>query len=173
MRKSLLGAVAVGLSSSFLWCAVPNTGSESTIGVAWAASSRNKKAPGFRQEQAQVRKGRGVVERILRDPRTPPELKARAEELGRLLAERERYLTALETRRRALLAAHRSEIEELGQLRNRAREIGKSLLQARKKVLEESKADIEALLRTSAQARKITDELEQAYRQERRQRRSR
>lgn len=173
MRKLLLGAVAVGLSLSFFWCEMPNLESPSGSGVAWAASSRNKNAAGFRQEQAQVRKGQRLVARIVGDRRTPPELKARAEELGRLLAERERYLTALETRRRGFLAAHRSEIEELAQLRNRAREIRNSLIQARKEVLAESKADIEALLRTSEQAREITDALEQAYRQQRRQRRAR
>lgn len=173
MRKSLPAVVAVGLSSSFLWCGMPEIGNPSSIAVAWAASSRTKKAPGFRQEQAQVHKGRGVVARIVRDRRTPPQLKAQAEELARLLAERERYLTALETRRRAFLAAHRSEIDELAQLRNRAREIRSSLVRARKEVLDQSKAEIEALLRTSEQARRLTKALEQAYRQQRRERRSR
>jgi len=107
---------------------------------------------------------RNIARRLLEDPNTPAEVKAKAQRLADLLDQRERLETQLIGKRQDFLRAHRQELDELRQLRERAEISRQNLRSSREKAIAENLPKIQEMRRLTEEARQTAQELRQQYR---------
>lgn len=150
------------------------------LGVALAASPALAQGTGLAQrkslehgqdlsrQEAEIRRTRAVIKRIVRDRRASDEVKQQAADLEGLLGKRQEIIDRLQVRQKEFATQHQAEIAELDDLRRRARELDDRLGAARKSVLESSKEDVTTLKDVSARAADIADGLRTRYLEERR-----
>jgi len=112
-----------------------------------------------------VERARQMTRRLLDDPNTPAEVKAKARRLNGLLAERETLEDELVAKRRDFLRDHRQELDELRQLRERAEVLRQNLRSSREKAIAENLPKIQEMRRLTNEARQTAQELRQQYRQ--------
>jgi hypothetical protein len=122
-----------------------------------------------RQEQ-KIRRGQSVVRRLLRDPRTSPDVRQHATELQTALEARARAMSRLENAHKQFLARHQAELQELEDLRKRAFEVDERLNADRRATLDASANDLEDLNRNSERALELIEQLRGAQGRARRDR---
>jgi hypothetical protein len=105
-----------------------------------------------------------MARRLLDDPNTPADVKAKARRLDSLLAERETVEDELIAKRRDFLRDHRQELDELRQIRERAEVLRQNLRSSREKAIAENLPKIQEMRRLTNEARQTAQELRQQYR---------
>ena len=125
--------------------------------------------PQAREEQRhRLERGREMAQRLLENPNTPDEIKAKARRLTELLGKREGFEHNLDSKRQDFVREHGQDLTELRQLRERGEVIRQRLRLAREKVLSDSLPAIQEMRRTAQEARDIAFELRHYYQQRRR-----
>jgi hypothetical protein len=166
---------AIGLLVLAVAALVPVPGLPQTARVE-KRPSRERRVDASResaQQEQRVRRARGLLRRLLRDPRTSPEMKQQAGDLEKLLDRRNMLRATLAERYKEFVARHAAEIDELQDLHRRAQGIEERLTAARRELLQASADDIKALKEGSARAAELADALRAAQAQARRERRRR
>jgi len=114
---------------------------------------------GFRQRREEqhrrLERARHMALRLLDDPSTPDDVKAKARRLNDLLSKREGLERELDGKRQDFLRAHSQELNELRQLQERGEIIRQNLRSAREKALAESLPTIQEMRRTTQEAREV------------------
>ena len=129
---------------------------------------RPGRGPEFREEQRRrLEHARDMAQRLLDDPSTPDEIKAKARRLTELLSKRESLARDLDGKRQSFLQEHAQDVAELRQLRERGEVIRQRLRTAREQVISENLPAIQEMRRTTQDARKVAVELRGYYRQRR------
>jgi hypothetical protein len=115
--------------------------------------------------QQRIDRARTMAHRLLQDPTTPADIKAKAQRLDELLTTRERLEHDLQGKRQDFQQAHRQELEELRQLRERAETIRQNLRAAREKARAENIEKIQEMRRVTQEARETAQEIRRQYRE--------
>jgi len=120
------------------------------------------------EQQRRLQRARDMAQRLLDDPNTPKEIKAKARQLTELLDKREGLARDLDGKRQSFLQEHGQELVELRQLRERGEVIRQGLRAAREKVIAENLPAIQEMTRTTQDAHNIAGEIRNYYIQRRR-----
>lgn len=112
-----------------------------------------------------VERARQMARRLLDDPNTPADVKAKARRLDSLLTERDALENDLVAKRQGFLRNHQQELDELRQLRERAEILRQNLRSSREKAIAENLPKIQEMRRLTDEARQTAQELRQQYRQ--------
>ena len=127
---------------------------------------RPGRGPEFREERRRrLERARDMAQRLLGDPSTPDEIKAKARRLTELLGKRESLMRDLDGKRQSFLQEHGRDIDELRQLREQGEVIRQRLRAARGQVVSENLPIIQEMHRTTQDARDVAVELRGYYRQ--------
>ncbi|HJY80778.1 MAG TPA: hypothetical protein VKK81_06805 [Candidatus Binatia bacterium] len=122
--------------------------------------------PEFREEQRRrLERARDMAQRLLDNPNTPDDIKAKARQLTELLDKRENLVRDLDGKRQSFLQEHGPDIDELRQLRERGEVIRQKLRVARETVISENLPTLQEMRRTTREARDTALELRNYYRQ--------
>lgn len=122
--------------------------------------------PVAREEQRRrLERAREMAQRLLDNPSTPNEIKAKARQLTELLGKRESLARDLDGKRQSFLQEHGQDLDELRQLRERGEVIRQRLRAAREKVISDNLPTIQEMRRTTQEARNVASELRLYYRQ--------
>ena len=122
--------------------------------------------PEAREEQRRLlERAREMAQRLLDNPSTSGEIKAKARQLTDLLGKREGLARDLDGKRQSFLQEHGQDIDELRQLRERGETIRQRLRAAREKVISDNLPAIQEMRRTTQEARNVANELRFYYRQ--------
>jgi hypothetical protein len=116
------------------------------------------------QRRQRIERARQMARRLLEDPNTPADVKAKARRLDSLLTEREALENELVAKRQDFLRDHRQDLDELRQLRERAEVLRQNLRSAREKARAENLPKIQEMRRLTDEARRTAQELRQQYR---------
>lgn len=116
------------------------------------------------QRQQRIDRARAMARRLLEDPGTSAEVKAKAQRLEDLLTKRDDLERDLQGKRQDFMQAHGQELEELHQLRERAQAIRQNLRTAREKAITENLPKIQEMRRVTQEARETAQEIRQQYR---------
>jgi len=123
---------------------------------------------GFEQRREQrrqrIERARQMARRLLDDPNTPADVKAKARRLDELLTERDKLEGELVIKRQGFLHDHQPELSELRQLRERAEVLRQNLRSSREKAIAENLPKIQEMRRLTDEARQTAQELRQQYR---------
>jgi len=123
---------------------------------------------GFEQRREQrrqrIERVRNLARRILEDPNTPADTKAKARHLDELLAQRGKLEDELVATRQGFLRNHQQELDELRHLRERAEVLRQNLRSSREKAIAENLPKIQEMRRLTQEARETAQELRQQYR---------
>jgi len=119
------------------------------------------------QRRLQVRRAKEMAQRLLENPHTPAEVKAKAGQLTELLNKREGLERDLDTKRQDFLKEHGQDLDELRQLREQGERVRQRLRAARQKVISENLPAIEEMRKTTQEARNLASELRHYYGQQR------
>lgn len=111
-----------------------------------------------------IERARNMARRLLNDPNTSADVKAKARRLDSVLAERDALEDELVAKRQAFLRDHRQDLDELRQLRERAEILRQNLRSAREKTIAENLPKIQELRRLTDEARQTAQELRQQFR---------
>ncbi|MGE0821494.1 MAG: hypothetical protein AB7G75_31965 [Candidatus Binatia bacterium] len=114
--------------------------------------------------QQKIQRARNLARRLLVNPNTPADVRAKAQHLDELLTKRESLANELIAKRQQFLDAHREELEELRQLRERSERIRQNLRAAREKVLAENMPQIQEVRRLTKETRETAQDIRQQYR---------
>lgn len=106
-----------------------------------------------------------MAQRLLDNPSTPNEIKAKARQLTELLGKRESLARDLDGKRQSFLQEHGQDLDELRQLRERGEVIRQRLRAAREKVISDNLPTIQEMRRATQEARNVASELRLYYRQ--------
>lgn len=139
----------------------------------WPPQSRSRPGRGGKletreEQQRRLQRARDMVQRLLDDPHTPDEIKAKARQLTELLNKREGLARDLDGKRQSFLQEHGQELDELRQLRERGEAIRQGLRTAREKVVAENLPAIQEMTRTTQEAHNTALEIRNYYLQRRR-----
>jgi hypothetical protein len=110
-----------------------------------------------------------MARRLLADPNTPEDVRAKARQLDALLTKRENLERELDDKRRAFLQAHRQELDELRRLHERGEILRQNLRSAREKAMAENLPIIQEMRRTTEEARETAREIRRWYQDRRNQ----
>jgi hypothetical protein len=125
-----------------------------------------ERGPEFRQEQrSRLEHAQGLAQRLLDDPSTPDEIKAKARRLVELLSKREGLVRDLDSKRQSFIQEHGQDLEELRQLRERGEVVRQRLRAGREKVISDNLPAIKEMHRTTQEARDVAGDLRGYYRQ--------
>jgi hypothetical protein len=119
------------------------------------------------QRRRQVEQAREMAQRLLENPNTPDEVKAKARQLTELLNKREGIERDLDTKRQDFIREHGQDLDELRQLREQGERIQQRLRVAREKAISENLPAIQEMQRTTQEARNLAMELRHYYRRRR------
>lgn len=114
-------------------------------------------------------RARYMARRLLADPNTPEDVRAKARQLDALLTKRENLERELDDKRRAFLQAHRQELDELRRLHERGEILRQNLRSAREKAMAENLPIIQEMRRTTEEARETAREIRRWYQDRRNQ----
>src|SRR5262245_40777679 len=120
------------------------------------------------EQQLRLQRARDIAQRLLADPNTPDEMKAKARQLTELLSKREDLARDLDGKRQSFVQEHSQELTELRQLRERGEVIRQGLRAAREKVVAENLPTIQEMTRTTQEAHNMALEIRNYYVQRRR-----
>jgi len=138
---------------------------------ALAGPPRTQQDREITRRERQLRQGKTLVRRLLRDERLSPEARRQATELQAALDARARMMSKLEDLHRQFLAQHRADLEELESLRKRAFEIDRRLGADRAAMLQANEAEASELMRNSERAVELIEQLRGVSARERREQR--
>jgi len=119
------------------------------------------------ERQRRIERARNMARRLLQDPNTPADVKAKARRLDELLTKREGLERELDGKRQDFLRAHSQELDELRQLRERGEILRQNLRSAREKAIAENMTTIQEMRHITEEARETAQEIRQQYRSQR------
>lgn len=120
---------------------------------------------GREEQRRRLERAGEMAQRVLDNPSTPNEIKAKARQLTELLGKRESLARDLDGKRQSFLQEHGQDLDELRQLRERGEVIRQRLRAAREKVISDNLPTIQEMRRTTQEARNVASELRLYYRQ--------
>lgn len=146
----------------------PQEGGERDSPPRWPRGLREEGVEQRREERRQrIERAHIMARRLLQDPDTPADIKAKARRLDELLTKRENLERELDDKRQDFLRAHGQELEELRQLRERGETLRQNLRSAREKVIAENMPAIQEMRRITEEARETAQDIRQQYRGQR------
>lgn len=117
-----------------------------------------------REEQRRhLERARHMARRLLENPNTLQDIKAKARRLNELLTKREDLERDLDGKRQDFLRAHRQELDELRRLYERGELLRQNLRSAREKAMAENLPTLQEMRRTTQEAREIAREIRRQY----------
>jgi len=116
------------------------------------------------QQNRRLERARAMAQKLLQDPNTPEDVKAKARCLDELLTKRERLQQEVESKRQDFLGAHSQDVEGLRRLREQGEPYRQNLRTAREKARADNQPLIQEMRRTTQEAREIAQDLRQQYR---------
>ncbi|MBI3304161.1 MAG: hypothetical protein HYZ72_19020 [Deltaproteobacteria bacterium] len=143
---------------------LPEVGPEEEGGPRFRGRLRGE---GFEQRREERRRrlerARNMAYRLLDNPNTPEDIKAKARRLTELLNKREDLERKIDGKRQDFLRAHRQELDELRQLQERGEILRQNLRSAREKAIAEDLPTIQEMRRVTEEARDTAQEIRRQY----------
>lgn len=122
----------------------------------------------FQQRREQMRQrleqARTMAQKLLENPNTPDDIKAKAHRLNELLDKRERLDREIDGKRQEFLRTHQQDIDALRRLQEQGERHRQNLRSAREKMKTENQPLIDEMRRTTREAREVARDIRLEYR---------